>query len=164
MRADTQLYIVWSTFDETLGRARDKDAGWALIREGDKVRYFSRPHNRTGNFLKNLLESACIAQQRVLNFPICPECRARMKIVKGKNLKSRYLECRRVAFHPNKKPVWLSWDHGLPVIVLERVQKRRKKRQRYQEKLRKEGKSPGAAMQRRIGWKVGRPQNLIPSK
>lgn len=156
--------IVWSTFDEALGSARDKDAGWVLIREGDKVRYFSRPHSRTRNFLHNLLESACIAQQRMLNFPICPECRARMKIARGPAIKSRYYICRMIASHVSRRPVRLSWDHGLPALVLERVQKRRKKRQSYQEKLRKEGKAPSVALRRRIGWKVSRPQNLIPQK
>lgn len=143
--------IVWTSFVQKDGQAREKDSGWVLIRDGDRARYFARPRLRTLNFLKNLLEDACIARQRVIHRPTCPECQQQMRIARGSGLKSRFWRCFRPEYH--SKAVRLSWDHGLPPEVLERVLKRRKARA-----------AAGKAMLRRKGWKVRRPDNLVPTK
>lgn len=145
--------IVWTSFVQRDGQAREQDSGWVLIRDGDRARYFARPRSRTLNFLQNLLEDACIARQRVIHRPTCPEpgCKQQMRIARGSGLKSRFWRCFRPEYH--SKAVKLPWDFGLPPEVLERVLKRRKARV-----------AAGKAMLRRKGWKVGRPDNLVPAK
>jgi hypothetical protein len=154
--------VVWTTFLARAGRAREEDAGWVLIKDGDDVRYFSHPLHRTQNFLHNLLWTACIARWKVEHRPLCPQCGALMKIAYGKGLKARYWGCTRTTVHKN--PTFLSWDHGLPREALDFLEPRRKRRAQYHAKLRKEGKSPGAGIQRRRKWKVGRPANIVPSR
>lgn len=153
--------VVWTTFLDEEERARDKDAGWVLIRDGDRARYFARPLNRTKNFVAKLLKAACIARQRALHRPLCPTCKQRMRIAYGDAWKSRYWECKRPLLH--RSPVFLPWDHDLPKEVLDSVLETRKKREPYRNKLRKEGKRPGAAQRKRKRWKVTRPENIVPS-
>jgi hypothetical protein len=151
--------IVWTTFVETEGAARETDAGWVLIKEKDNPLYFARPMNRTKNFLYRLLEQACIARERVLNRPLCPACNAFMRITQGRGLKSRYWSCKSPL---HKKMERRSWDDGLRPEVLERVKKVRKSRAPYTDKLKAVGKASGIAMLRRKGWTVGKPGNMIP--
>jgi len=155
---------VWTTYLDTEGYAREQDAGWVLIKQGDKIRYSSHPHYRTRHFLYNLLLSAAIAKERVMNRPLCPKCSAYMDIAYGQALKARYWKCCRREEHDDGKPVNLDWDHGLPPIVVEFAEKIRKERARYRKQLRRQGRRPGAAMRRRIGWEVGNPQNVIPAR
>lgn len=154
--------VVWTTFLTEAGRARDEDAGWVLIKDGDEARYFSHPFHRTKNFLYSLLWAACIAQWRVAHRPLCPVCGARMDIANGQGLKARYWKCYRPESH--KKPEFLSWDYGLPEAALEHLKALRQRRQKYRATLREQGKIPGVAMQRRLRWKVGRPKNVIPAR
>ncbi|OGG62660.1 hypothetical protein A3I46_03770 [Candidatus Kaiserbacteria bacterium RIFCSPLOWO2_02_FULL_54_13] len=154
--------FVWTTFLAQESRARDKDAGWVLIKEGDEVKYFSHPLHRTKDFLHNLLGYARLAQLRVVNRPNCPECYARMDIVRGKGLKARYWKCDIPWEH--KRAVSLPWDYGLPQAALDFLRLPRKRRAQYRAKLRAEGKEPGVALRHRKGWKVGRPENLVPMK
>ena len=148
--------VVWTTFLEAEGVARDQDSGWVLIREGDEARYFARPMMRTKNFLYRLLLAACIAKVRIENRPLCPTCQAFMKITEGKYLKQRYWSCCK-----DHGKVTLPWDHSLPPEVLEYLKDIRNARARYRRKLAKEGKTPGKALLKRIGWKVGRPENKL---
>lgn len=156
--ANNLTVVVWSTFVESEGAAREKDAGWVLIKEKDNPLYFSHPIHRTENFLYRLLEQASIARQRVLNRPLCPSCSALMRITQGRGLKSRYWSCSSPA-HTGR--VRLSWDEGLPSEVLARVAKIRKARAPYKKKLKAQGKKPGTAMLKRKGWTVGKPENKI---
>lgn len=153
---------VWTTFLVREGRARDEDAGWVLIKEGDTPRYFSRPFSRTKNFLHTLLWSASIARWRVEHRPLCPACHGRMRIAFGSGFKSRFWQCVRPSIH--REPVFLSWDYKLPQEALDFLNPIRKARARYNKKLRAEGKEPGAAQRRRKGWKVGKPENLESKK
>lgn len=153
--------VVWTTFVAQEGQARKHDAGWVLIKEGDKVKYFSRPMGRTKNFLKKLLWYACIARSRVVARPNCPKCSARMDIVRGNVLKARYWRCAKTLAHT--EPEFRSWDYGLHPAAIEFLRSARKERARYRAKLRAKGKKPGAALRRRKGWKVGRPENLVPA-
>jgi len=152
---------VWTTY--LAGEcAREKDAGWVLIKDGDEAKYFTHPIHRTEGFLHTLLGYASVARQRILNRPLCPVCDTRMKIVRGKGLKARYWQCVRPLFHD--QPVSLPWDHGLPQAALDFLHPRRRARVRYRTKLRMKGKKPGAALRRRRGWRVGRPENLLSLK
>lgn len=151
---------VWTTFLAQEGRAREKDAGWVLIKEGDEVKYFTRPMSRTKNFLRRLFWYARIARRRVLARPLCPRCRGRMDIAYGNALKARYWQCApKPKFH--KEPIFLSWDYGLPQAALKFLQDERKQRARTRARTRAKGKRPGTALLRRRGWKVGRPTNLV---
>jgi hypothetical protein len=151
--------VVWTTFLEREGCARDEDAGWVLIKDGDTVQYFSHPHPRTKNFLHALLADAALARLRVLARPLCPVCGARMNITNGKGLKSRFWQCKRPDFHRRAQNE--SWDYGLPPEALEYLKPIRKRRRKYRTELRREGKAPGAALQKRIGWKAGNPHNKV---
>lgn len=87
---------VWTTFLEHEGQAREVDAGWVLITEGDRQDYYSHPLMRTEGFLRKLFRNAKIAKERVLTRPLCPNpaCSAFMKITKRRgHLKSRYWRC-----------------------------------------------------------------------
>lgn len=148
--------VVWTTFLEREGAARDQDSGWVLIREGDEAQYFARPMRRTQNFLDRLLLSACIARLRVLHRPLCPKCGAFMNITRGRTLKQRYWSCAKG--HAKET---LPWDHGIPPLALQYIEKMRKERARYKEKLAKVGKVPGKALLTRKPWKSERPQNKI---
>ena len=150
--------VVWTSFVEKEGAAREHDTGWVLIKEKDDPTYFSRPLNRTRNFLYRLLEQACIARQRVLHRPLCPLCKASMNVTAGKGLKSRYWSCHKPA---HSEFVSLPWDHGLPAHVLEVVEKVRKARAPYKKKLQASGKKPGTALLKRKGWTVGAPENKL---
>ena len=151
--------LVWTTFLASEDRAREVDAGWVLIKEGDRPRYFSHPLRRTKNFLHSLLWEACIARLRVEHRPLCPVCRARMRVAYGKGLKARFWQCARSRFHI--EPVSLSWDYGLPPEAIIYKRSLRKRRARYRAELREQGKTPGGALRRRIGWKIGRPENVV---
>lgn len=148
--------VVWTTFLEAEGAARDEDSGWVLIKERDEARYFARPMMRTKNFFYRLLWAACIAMWRVEHRPLCPTCQAFMDITNGKALKQRYWSCSR-----GHKKVTLPWDHDLHPAALEYLTKIRNERARYKKKLAKEGKTPGKALLKRISWKVKRPENKV---
>lgn len=139
---------VWTTFLASLGHERDSDEGWVLIKQGDSVRYFSRPMHRTEHFLRRLYERAQIARLRVINRPLCPECRARMQIAFGEGLKSRFYICKRTDRHVSRRPICCGWDYGLPPKALEFVRKERKRRS-----------GTGAALRKRRAWKAARPEN-----
>lgn len=160
--------IVWTSFLLPEWRLREKDCGWVLIRDGDVARYFAHPMFRTKHFLNRLYRRAVVAQLRVLNRPLCPVCRADMRIADGKGLKARYWECQRIIRHPNHKPVFVDWDHGLSPEKYPRafafVEMERKKRRRYRSRARKAGKRVGRALLRRKGWRVGRLENIIPPR
>lgn len=147
---------VWTTFLEAEGVARDQDSGWVLIKDGDKVRHFARPMMRTKNFFYRLLWAACIAKWRVEHRPLCSTCHAFMDITNGKALKQRYWCCSK-----DHKAVNLSWDHGLHPAALKYLKQIRKERARYRRKLAKEGKTSGAALLKRVGWKAKRPENKL---
>ncbi|MEK7558488.1 MAG: hypothetical protein AAB507_01525, partial [Patescibacteria group bacterium] len=108
--------VVWTTFLAGEGRAREEDAGWVLIKDGDKPLYFSHSLRRTKNFLRNLLWHAGIAKWRAEHRPLCPMCQKRMRIAHGKGIKSRFWACINPAFHA--KAVFLPWDHELPEWAL----------------------------------------------
>ncbi len=139
-----------------------QDAGLVLIKEGDAIRYSSHPILRTKDYLKMLLWAACIARLRVLNRPPCPVCGAWMHITRGRPLKARFWACIRRKSHT--RPIFLSWDYGLPKAALDYLHVHRKQRAQYAAKLRKKGKKPGRALLKRIGWKVGRPENIFPAR
>lgn len=149
--------LVWTTCVVREREARERDAGWVLIKEGDAVKYFSHPLHRTKNFLRNLLAYASIARLRVLNRPPCPKCGAQMDIVRGKGVKARYWKCVNPSVH--KKSVALSWDHELPPAALDFLHLARKRRAQYRAKLRAKGGRPDTALRRRRGWKIERPRN-----
>lgn len=167
LHANGLTAVVWTSYLLPEERLREKDYGWVLIREGDKARYFAHPMLRTKHFLGRMYRRAVVAQLRILNRPLCPVCRANMRIARGKGLKSRFWECRKVIRHPDKKPIFVDWDYELSLEkypkALAFVLAERKKRKRYRDRARAAGKRVGKAMMRREGWQVGRPENLIPT-
>lgn len=157
---------VWTTIleDEQVPREKGEDAGWVLITERDKARYFAHPLNRIGDFLGRLYKRAQVARLRVLERPLCPTCDAAMRIAFGDAPKSRYWECFKLTQHPDGKPVWSRWDIGLEKYpkALAFAQQERKNRKPHQDKMRAEGKAPvGTAMKKRRPWKATRPENVV---
>ena len=157
---------VWTTFLASEGSAREKDEGWVLIKSGDRARYFTHPLRRTKHFLRRLYFWAQVVRFRVLDRPLCPVCGAYMRIAFGKAPKSRYWHCMRIARHQAGRPVWVDWDYALRSRpkALAFVLKERKKRERYRDKAREEGRPLGAALRRRRGWRVTRPDNIVPAR
>lgn len=159
-KANGLTVLVWTTFLDQEDQARNTDAGWVLIKEGEAVEYFSHPLHRTKNFLHNLLLSACIARFRALNRPACPSCGVFMDIARGKNLKARYWQCNRPMVH--KKPEFLPWDYGIPKEALKFLILQRGQRARYRKKRRAQGKKTGTAILQRRGWKKKLPDTIVP--
>lgn len=141
---------VWTTFLSQIDRAREEDAGWVVIVEGDNPKYYSHPLMRTKGFLDKLLTNAKIAKERVLNRPVCPVCKAYMQIAKGRGLKSRYWKCRRI--HPVLHIESLGWDCGLSEESLDFLMVERSARRRYRKLLKKAGKVVKPAMLSRKPW------------
>ncbi|MCF7815625.1 MAG: hypothetical protein K9M10_01720 [Candidatus Pacebacteria bacterium] len=150
--------VVWTTFLEAEDQAREKDAGWVLIKDGDERCYFKLVP-RTKYYLHNLLGHASAAKCRIEARPLCLICGQLMKITTGRGLKSRYWSCKNPDAH--RKTVNLPWDHGLQQEVLDFLKPFRDRRTRYQKTLRKNGGKPGTAMFRRKGWRVNRPENKV---
>ncbi len=160
------MVIVWTT--KTRFGFRQQDAGWVLIREGDDVRYYSRPHPRTKNFLYHMLMDARIARWRVLYRPLCNECDAFMRIAFGAYLKSRYWRCNQRYRHADHKPKFCGWDNlrrKFPAEALAYIKRRRKQRSKDRIKHWEEqlalGNTPGVAMLKRKPWKVTKPYNKV---
>lgn len=150
---------VWTTFLERQGQARDEDAGWVLITEGDKREYFSHPLMRTEGFLRKLYRVAQVAKERVQKRPLCPSCNAFMKITKGRALKSRYWSCTgKSRVH---RVQTLPWDYGLCDESIAILSALRKERKPYHKGLKKSGKTVVPAILRRKPWVIRNPQNRI---
>jgi len=150
---------VWTTFLEYEGQAREEDAGWVLITEGDSQVYYSHPMMRTEGFLRKLFKIAQIAKERVSNRPLCPLCKAFMRITNGKSLKARYWSCsgKSRPHHIQSMP----WDYRLSDESIVFLKAERKARRRYRASLKKAGKTVVPAIFGRKPWVVGNPQNKI---
>lgn len=144
-----RLWTTWLVYEQ---KAREVDAGWVLICEGDRALYFARPLSRTKNFLVNLVRRAWLAKWRVLHRPLCPSCEHFMDIVTGRSLKSRYWRCNRVKLHSDGKPTFRDWDWGLPPKAKKYVRAERKRRAKYRARREAEGRQPYAAMLNRKPW------------
>lgn len=154
--------IVWTTFVLSTETARDEDLGWVLIAKGDRALYFSHPFRRTKNFAENLLNYARIAKERVLNRPLCSECKRQMDIAQGRGIRARYWICTNWKNHENRKSIKLTWDAGLSKDNLAFLKKERDARRKYIAKRRKAGKNANVAPLIRSGmWRVRRSDNLV---
>ena len=147
--------VVWTTFVEGMGALRERDAGWVLLKEGNEARHFKIVIRRR-RFFYHLLGHARVAQMRAQNRPICPECGRYMSIRYGRALKSRFWGCLN---HAHRK-TYCSWNHGLSKEALEFLKPSRASRRRYRKRLKVEGKSSGAAMRKRKGWRPAESDNL----
>ena len=154
--------VAWTTFLEADGRARDEDAGWVLIKEGDAPRYFSHPLRRTRGFLRRLFKYARACRNRVLNRPLCPICKNHMRIEYGKAIGQRFWACFKRKFH--KEPKFVSWDYGLTKQDKDFFKGERRSRRRYYEQRREEGKPLHVARLMRAQWKITRPENVMPAR
>lgn len=159
--ANNLSVVVWTTWLARQNKARESDAGWVLIAEGDRVLYFSHPIHRTRNFFLNLFRQAWLAQWRALHRPLCPECKKWMSIARGKGLKARYWVCGAWSQHDVKGTVRLDWDYGLPPRAKRMVALLRRARARYRKQMLCEGREVVPAVLRRKPWRVERPYNVI---
>ena len=162
--ANGLIVNVWTTFLSREGKARDEDAGWVLIKEGDEVRYFAGPFRRTSGFLRRLYRYAEICRKRVLHRPLCPVCKNFMAIEYGREIGARYWSCFQKTFHP--KPQFVSWDYGLSEEDRDYLKAYRRARSLYRNERKKEGKPLHVARLTRAkhGWKTTRPENLVPAR
>lgn len=150
--ANQYTVFVWTTWLEKEQVAREEDAGWVLIAEGDKVLYFSHPIHRTKNFMHNLLMQARIACWKVRHRPLCPECHNFMDIVRGRALKQRFWKCGWKELHADGKNRFQSWDYSLPEDIVKSLRPIREKRKKRYDALRAAGKEPHQAMLNRKRW------------
>lgn len=157
---------VWTTYLDPDGPAREEDAGWVLIKQGDKAKYFTPPLHRTKNFLRRLYQWADVARFRVLDRPVCPapSCNAFMGIRFGEGIGSRYWACMHINRHPSGAPEWADWDIGLKnrrPRAYAFVLAERKKRAQTRKRIRAAGGVPGTARRRRKKWGIRNPHNLM---
>ena len=157
--ANRLTVYVWTTFLEQENQAREEDAGWVVITEGDRPDYYSHPMMRTKGFLAKLLKNAKIAKERVLKRPLCPTCHAFMQITKGTRPKARYWSCVGKS-HPHLFHT-LPWDYNLSDESMVFLKAERRERRRYREGLTKAHKTVIPAIIRRKPWVVKNPQNKI---
>lgn len=154
--------IVWTTWLENHQTIRESDSGWVVVKQDDEAHpvYFSGPYHRTQNFFLNLYRNAWLAWFRAINRPICSKCKQWMKIHRGKAMKSRYWICSENDKHPDKLPIFLDWDFGLPQRAKDFLKKKRKIKAKRIARLIKEGKEPYSALKKRKPWIITRPENL----
>lgn len=147
---------VWTTWLQEEGRARESDAGWVLISEGDKNLYFAHPVHRTKHFIRNLARQAWIAKRRVQDRPLCPDegCKQFMDIVSGTALKSRYWRCGRKKLHADGKITRRNWDCALPPKAAKYVEAKRKQRDKNRKRREKrQEREPFPAVLKRRPWR-----------
>ncbi len=152
-----------TTYLEASKKWRDKgtDAGWILIAEGDKARYFAKPFSRTKGFIMKFLRYAWVTKWKVDNRPLCPECKAYMHITKKVGTRQYYFICRNMISHKKEQPLFLPWDVGLPFNALKFLNIRREYSEKYNKKIKDGGKAVTPARKIRKTWKIGRPENLV---
>ena len=153
--------IVWTTFLVGEYIARDSDLGWVLIAKGDTAQYFAHPFRRTKNFARNILCHAWLAQFRIKNRPLCPECHRYMEITRGKGLKSRYWSCKNNKAHAEEKPTTDSWDRKMQPKAQKFIKAERRARAKYIKKRRANGQTTHQAMLARKPWQTRNPANKI---
>ncbi len=151
--------FIWTTYLSQEQKSRDSDAGWILIADGDRARYFTHPLRRTKNFLLKMVRHAWVARWRIIHRPLCPQCQRYMRIAYGQALKSRYWRCDNMRHHA--KPIFVAWDNGMPPKALAFLQIQRKARSRYRQTRKKAGKPNNVAMLNRKKWPKRRPENSV---
>lgn len=159
--------IVWTTFDAKNLEFRKvgTDAGWVLIKKGDRVLYWSGPIHRKDNFVRRILACAFICKYRLDNLPNCQICKHRMEIAKGKGFRSRYFNCPNWLNHPDRKKYRLDWDFSIDKEKMPKAYKfimeRRKQRERQRKKMISLGKETDTKAKSRKRWVVGNPLNVV---
>lgn len=154
--------VVWTTFLDAQGRARDEDTGWVLIKEGDRPRYFSHPLRRTRDFLHRLFKYARACRNRILNRPLCPICKNYMQIEYGRFVGQRYWACFRQRFH--RGPKFAAWDHGLTKEDKNFFKRERRLRILYYKRRREAGKPLHVARLERTRWLIMHSENIVPAR
>lgn len=145
--------IIWTSFVVSEGQTRDKDPGKVLILENGKIKYMGTFKRRTKNFFENLFLYALAAREHVDARPTS-KCRKLMTIFQERNTGRKCFwicpieEHRVVGGCPT-----VSWSHGLSESTLNHLIKKWDKASTYYDKLRAEGKEPGAFMRTRMSWK-----------
>ncbi len=142
--------VVWTTWVEAEGAAREQDAGWVVIEQNDVAVYFSHDIRRTKNFLWTLIHHTRVAQLRAIHRPLCPECQQFMSIVRGRAIKARYWRCDQRENHAGRVTHRKGWDDELPQKAKEWVEEVRKLR-----KKNRRGKVP--AVLKRHSWRKTNP-------
>ncbi len=162
-KGNNYTVILHTTYLKASKKWRDKetDAGWNLITEGDKAKYFAKPFSRTKGFILKFLRYAWVSRWKVEHRPLCPECQALMHIAKKDDKRQYYWICRNNIRHTEDKPVFLPWDFGLPLKATAFVKVRRAYTARYKKKVKKSGLKVTPAQKIRKPWKVGNPENLV---
>lgn len=156
---------VWTTILEDQQKPRDKgkDVGWVLIVKGDKIVYIAKYFLRTDDeFFTRLLRYAWIQREKILNIPICRECKKEMEITRNPKTNQTYFSCSNIKGHEDGKRVYEDWDkplEGKP-LALEFIEIRRKQTIAYKKRNEKLGKNPTPKAKTRKKWQVGKPENL----
>ena len=155
--------ILHTTYLKAPRKWRDKetDAGWNLIAEGDKAKYFAKPFSRTKGFILKFLRYAWVSKWKVDHRPLCRECQALMNISKKEGSRQYYWSCLNNQMHTENKPVFSSWDFGLPLKASEFVKVRRAYTERYKKKVKKTGKKVIPAQNIRKPWNTKNKENLV---
>lgn len=154
--------IIHTTYLKASKKWRDTstDAAWCLIAEGDNAKYFARPFLRTKGFVLKFLRYAWVTKWKVDHRPLCPQCQDFMDIAKKIEPRGYYWICRNNVRHDENKPVFSPWDFGLPLKASKFVSIRRDYTKRYNDKNKKEGKTPTSARKIRKPWESKKPENL----
>ena len=154
--------IIHTTYLKASNKWRDtsNDAAWCLIAEGDQAKYFARPFLRTKGLVLKLIRYAWVTKWKVDHRPLCPQCQDFMDIVKRVEPRGYYWICRNNVRHDENKPVFSPWDFGLPFKASKFVDIRREYTKKYNDKNKKEGKTPTPARKIRKSWIVKKPENL----
>jgi len=161
---------IWTTILEDQRKPRDKgtDVGWVLITKGDVVVYYAKCFLRIDDkFFLRILRYAWIAREKVLNIPLCRECKRQMEIKRNSKTNQTYFSCENVLGHSHVGKISESWDKPLEgkLKALEFLGIRRKQTAAYNKKNReafeKDGTPiPTSKAKIRKSWIVGNPDNL----
>jgi Zn ribbon nucleic-acid-binding protein len=157
--------LCWTTFNEAFGKFIDKGlaAAWVLIlNQQGEARHISRMIKRVDKFVDRIFKECLINKNRVAGSAYCPSCSAPTKLAwRREYVRGRYWICSRAGVHMSNgdKPPTFPFNHGLSGKLLEYVEARNVRRDKYASKRRKEGKDPYHQMKTRKRWLRGNRPN-----
>lgn len=92
------------------------------------VEVYSRVVYRTRTFRKDFFKRIWITWLKILDPPLCPECKIRMEICKRRRNRQTWWGCLNDGMHSEHEPHWVPWDAMLPDKALQFVREMRDER------------------------------------
>ena len=167
--------VAHTTFDLDNQEWREEDLGWHLIKEKDRIKYFSKPLRRTKNFISNFLMRARVNRWRIDNRPICPECKRFMEIktrwtynheeFRWESTGQYFWGCLQKDNHQDNRLISVGWDDigpkkEIPKDLGKYVKEMRRRVASHRRREKLLGIKRRSMRFIRKAWSIGKPENL----